>query len=63
MFESLSNQKLIAAYKKAIDLKLDTDFIKLLEKEIKNRHIHITSENANDYSLNKGWRESHPVFL
>ncbi|MCT2534468.1 sporulation histidine kinase inhibitor Sda [Aquibacillus koreensis] len=50
MFESLTNQKLIAAYKKAIDLKLDADFIKLLEKELQDRNVSIASE----HSLNKG---------
>ncbi|MDC3418515.1 sporulation histidine kinase inhibitor Sda [Aquibacillus salsiterrae] len=42
MFENLSNQKLIDAYKKAIELHLEQDFIKLLEEELKERGIEVT---------------------
>ncbi|MBM7572390.1 sporulation histidine kinase inhibitor Sda [Aquibacillus albus] len=42
MFESLSNQKLLEAYKKAMELKLEKDFIDLLITELTNRGLKIT---------------------
>ncbi|MDL4841800.1 sporulation histidine kinase inhibitor Sda [Aquibacillus rhizosphaerae] len=41
MFETLSNEKLATAYQKAIELKLDEDFIELLKKEMINRDLEI----------------------
>jgi developmental checkpoint coupling sporulation initiation to replication initiation len=37
----LSNEILIDTYYKAIDLKLDKDFIRLLMQEIKRRNLHV----------------------
>lgn len=38
---TLSNEALIDCYRKAIDLKLDRDFISLLLAEIKRRKLNI----------------------
>jgi developmental checkpoint coupling sporulation initiation to replication initiation len=37
----LSNEVLIESYLRAMDLKLDKEFIELLLKEIKRRKLHI----------------------
>jgi developmental checkpoint coupling sporulation initiation to replication initiation len=37
----LSNENLIETYFKAIDLKLEDDFIKLLEQEIERRKLEL----------------------
>ncbi|MFK7694636.1 sporulation histidine kinase inhibitor Sda [Paenibacillus sp. HJGM_3] len=39
--KSLSNEALIDSYLKAIDLKLDRDFISLLLAEIKRRKLNV----------------------
>ncbi|QDP39320.1 sporulation histidine kinase inhibitor Sda [Radiobacillus deserti] len=39
MFESLSDEKLVDAYKKAIELKLNDEFIYLLHQAILERGI------------------------
>ncbi|UFT99992.1 sporulation histidine kinase inhibitor Sda [Radiobacillus kanasensis] len=39
MFESLTDEKLVDAYKKAIELKLNDEFICLLHKAIVERGI------------------------
>ena len=44
MFDSLSNNKLLNAYEKAIELQLDSEFIQLLEQELKSRGL----ETANN---------------
>ncbi|WP_428911663.1 sporulation histidine kinase inhibitor Sda [Niallia sp. Krafla_26] len=41
MFSSVSNEKLVEAYDKAVEQKLDKDFILLLRKEIERRGIRI----------------------
>lgn len=45
---TLSNEALIDSYRKAVDLKLDRDFVSLLLAEIKRRKLHISyySEEA-----------------
>lgn len=37
--DELSNSLLIEAYKKAVELKLDNDFINMIEEEISKRTI------------------------
>ncbi|WP_280949446.1 sporulation histidine kinase inhibitor Sda [Halalkalibacter urbisdiaboli] len=39
MFEQLSDRMLIQAYNKAIELKLEQDFIDMLKKAIKKRNL------------------------
>ncbi|WP_081954375.1 sporulation histidine kinase inhibitor Sda [Neobacillus niacini] len=39
MFSSMSNKVLIETYNNAVKLKLDVDFLKLLEEEINRRGI------------------------
>jgi len=39
--KELSNESLIETYLKAIDLQLESDFIKLLEQEIERRNLDI----------------------
>ncbi|WP_260631700.1 sporulation histidine kinase inhibitor Sda [Neobacillus niacini] len=41
MFSSMSNKVLIDTYFNAVNLKLDEDFIKLLEEEIVRRGIQL----------------------
>lgn len=41
MFSSMSNKVLIDSYFNAVKLKLDEDFIKLLEEEIERRGIQL----------------------
>jgi len=40
--EHLSDSLLLEAYKKAIDLKLNDDFIQLIEEELERRAIKVT---------------------
>lgn len=44
--KSLSNEALIETYYKAIDLKLDREFVTLLLAEIKRRKLNITYYEA-----------------
>jgi developmental checkpoint coupling sporulation initiation to replication initiation len=39
--KELSNENLIETYMKAVDLKLEQDFIKLLEEEIERRNLEL----------------------
>lgn len=39
--KELSNESLIETYLKAIDLQLESDFIKLLEQEIERRNLDV----------------------
>ncbi len=39
LFEQLSDRMLIQAYNKAIELKLEQDFIDMLKKAIKKRNL------------------------
>lgn len=41
----LSNEVLLDAYKRAVELKLDERFIQLLRKEIQYRNLTINSES------------------
>ncbi len=39
MLEQMNNELLLEVYKDAVKMKLDEEFIYILEKEIKNRNI------------------------
>lgn len=41
----ISNDLLIASYHKAVELKLDNDFIDLLKREIKRREIDLLNDS------------------
>ncbi|MBB6454629.1 developmental checkpoint coupling sporulation initiation to replication initiation [Salirhabdus euzebyi] len=45
MFIQLSDNALINAYQKALQLNLEKDFIILLEKELKNRGVNLKEIN------------------
>ncbi len=47
MFQQLSNKTLIEAYENAKFLRLDEEFISLLELELNNRGLSVKVENTN----------------
>ncbi|WP_102027927.1 sporulation histidine kinase inhibitor Sda [Salirhabdus sp. Marseille-P4669] len=61
MFQQLSNKTLIEAYENAKFLRLDEEFISLLELELNNRGLSVKVENTNTKKKRNQSIVAHPM--
>ncbi len=61
MFQQLSNKTLIEAYENAKFLRLDEEFISLLELELNNRGLSVKVENTNTMKKRNQSIVAHPM--